>query len=100
MNATTEYQASTNYSAGEGPAGQAAEAGPLPLRRPAAGRMLGGVAAGIGLSLGVDPLFVRIAFVVLTFIGGAGLPLYLAGWLLIPDEESGQSIAASLLKSR
>ena len=69
------------------------------LRRPFADRMLGGVAAGLARYTGVDVTIVRIAFVVLTLIGGAGIPLYLAGLLLIPDEGSDQSLAASLLDS-
>jgi phage shock protein PspC (stress-responsive transcriptional regulator) len=61
--------------------------------------MLAGVAAGVARSLGIDPVLVRVAFVVLAVAGGAGVPLYLAGWLLIPDEESGQSLAAQLIQS-
>ena len=59
--------------------------------------MLAGVAAGVARGLGIDPVIVRIAFVVLALAGGAGVPLYLAGWLLIPDEESGVSLAAQLI---
>jgi phage shock protein PspC (stress-responsive transcriptional regulator) len=73
--------------------------GSLPLRRPVGDRMLAGVAAGIADYLGVDPTIVRIAIVVLTFIGGAGIPLYLAGWLLIPEEGSDQSLASDLIQS-
>jgi phage shock protein PspC (stress-responsive transcriptional regulator) len=73
--------------------------GSLPLRRPAGDRMLAGVAAGIADYLGVDPTTVRIAIVVLTFIGGAGIPLYLAGWLLIPEEGSDQCLASELIQS-
>jgi phage shock protein PspC (stress-responsive transcriptional regulator) len=69
------------------------------LRRPYAGRMLAGVAAGLADYFGVDATIVRIAFVVLTVVGGAGIPLYLAGLLLIPDEGSDQSIAGSLMES-
>jgi phage shock protein C len=58
--------------------------------------MLAGVASGLARYAGVDVLFVRIAFAVLTFLGGAGIPLYLVCWLLIPAEGSGQSIAADL----
>jgi phage shock protein PspC (stress-responsive transcriptional regulator) len=71
----------------------------IALRRPFADRMLAGVAAGLARYLGVDPTIVRIAFVVLTVFGGAGIPLYLAGLLLIPDEDSDQSIASSLIES-
>jgi phage shock protein PspC (stress-responsive transcriptional regulator) len=69
------------------------------LRRPFADRMLAGVAAGLARYFGVDVMLVRIAFVVLTVIGGAGIPLYLAGLLLIPEEGSDQSIASSLIDS-
>ena len=72
---------------------------PRPLRRPFQGRMLTGVAAGIGDYLGIDPLLVRLGFVVLVVLGGAGIPLYLAGLLLIPDEGGDQSIAASVIRS-
>lgn len=70
-----------------------------PLRRPFQDRMLGGVAAGLARYLGVDPLVVRIAFVVLTLVGGGGIALYLAGLLLIPGEGSDQSIARSVIES-
>ena len=69
------------------------------LRRPFEDRMLAGVAAGLARYFGVDATIVRIAFVVLTVVGGAGIPLYLAGLLLIPDEGSDQSIAGSVIES-
>ena len=69
------------------------------LHRPFADRMLAGVAAGLARYTGVDVTIVRIAFVVLTLIGGAGIPLYLAGLLLIPDEGTDESLAASLIAS-
>ncbi len=70
------------------------------LRRPIHDRMLTGVAAGLAEYLGVDATIVRIAFVVLTVAGGAGIPLYLAGLLLIPEEASDQSIAGAFIESR
>ena len=69
------------------------------LRRQAQDRVAAGVAAGLARYLGVDVLIVRIAFVVLTVFSGAGIPLYLAGLLLIPEEGSNQSIAGSLIES-
>jgi phage shock protein PspC (stress-responsive transcriptional regulator) len=69
------------------------------IRRSYQDRMLGGVAGGLARYFGVDTMIVRIAFVVLTVFGGAGIPLYLAGVLLIPDEGSDQSIAGALLES-
>ena len=69
------------------------------LRRPIGDRMIAGVAAGIARYLGVDVNLVRIAFVVLAFVGGAALPLYVAGWLLIPEDGADQSIAGELFSS-
>ena len=70
------------------------------LRRPIHDRMLTGVAIGLAEYIGVDVVIVRVAFVVLTVVGGAGIPLYLAGLLLIPEEGSDQSIASSFIESR
>jgi phage shock protein C len=61
--------------------------------------MVAGVAAGVGQYLGVDANIVRIVLAVLTVMGGAGIPLYVAGWLLMPDELSEQSIAGELISS-
>jgi phage shock protein PspC (stress-responsive transcriptional regulator) len=74
-------------------------AGRPPLRRAYHGRMLGGVAAGIADYLGVDVTIVRVAFAVFAFLGGAGIPVYLACLLLIPEEGTDESIASSLLDS-
>jgi phage shock protein PspC (stress-responsive transcriptional regulator) len=69
------------------------------LNRPVDDRMLGGVAAGIARYLRVDVTVVRIVFAVLAIMGGAGIPIYLAGWLLIPEEGARQSIASDLIDS-
>jgi phage shock protein PspC (stress-responsive transcriptional regulator) len=62
-------------------------------------RMLAGVASGIAGYVGVDALLVRIAFAVLALVGGVGIPLYVACWLLIPDEGATQSIATDFTSS-
>jgi len=69
------------------------------LRRPVNDRMLAGVASGIARYLDVDVNLVRIAFVILAFVGGAALPLYVAGWLLIPEEGAARSIAGDVFSS-
>jgi phage shock protein PspC (stress-responsive transcriptional regulator) len=100
MNTTTEDTTETpTKSAGR--TGSPFSFGPerAALRRPFSDRMLAGVAAGLARYFGVDVTLVRIAFVVLTLIGGAGIPLYLAGLLLIPEEGSDESIASSLIDS-
>ena len=73
---------------------------PQPLRRPVHDRMVAGVAAGLAQYLGADVTIIRIALAVLTFVGGAGIPIYLACWLLIPEEGSDQSIASGFVQSR
>ncbi|MDQ2727868.1 MAG: PspC domain-containing protein [Actinomycetota bacterium] len=70
---------------------------PRVLRRCPHGRMLGGVAAGAADYLDVDPVTVRIALVLLALVGGVAIPLYIAAWLLIPEEGSEMSIAEHLL---
>ena len=48
--------------------------------------MIAGVAGGVAKYSDIDPVIVRIVAVVLIFFGGAGLLLYLAGVLLMPNE--------------
>jgi signal transduction histidine kinase len=55
------------------------------LYRSRSSRVLTGVAGGLGERLGVDPAFVRAAFVVLALAGGAGVILYLALWAVTTD---------------
>jgi signal transduction histidine kinase len=49
-------------------------------------RALGGVAAGIGKALGVDPTLVRLTFALLTFADGAGAVAYGGAWLALSPE--------------
>ncbi|KUF06251.1 PspC domain-containing protein [Leucobacter sp. G161] len=49
-------------------------------------RWFAGVAGGIAMRAGIDPIIVRGIFVVLAVLGGPGIVLYLAGWLLLPDQ--------------
>ncbi|CDZ89249.1 PspC domain-containing protein [Rhodococcus ruber] len=67
-----------------------------PVRLPRQGHVAG-VCAGIGVRYDVDPVLIRVAFVVSTFFGGAGLVLYLAGWLLLPRYGDQVSPAESLV---
>jgi phage shock protein PspC (stress-responsive transcriptional regulator) len=60
-------------------------------------RMLAGVASGLADYFDVDPMVVRIGFVALALLGGLAVPLYLAGWMLIPEEGADVSVAEELL---
>lgn len=55
--------------------------------RPSTDAWFAGVCAGIAHRLGVDPLLIRAAFVVLTFLGGFGLAAYLILWLVLPGSD-------------
>lgn len=67
--------------------------------RPRSGRMIAGVAATFAQRLGVDVTLVRLAFVVSLFFGGLGVMVYLAAWLLIPEEGQAQSAAERIVGS-
>ena len=57
---------------------------PAPLRRDRSGGVLGGVCAGLGRRLGVDPLILRVGFVIAACVGGAGAIGYAICWALLP----------------
>src|SRR5690349_14401565 len=59
------------------------------IRRTVGGdRKIAGVAGGLARHLDIDPIILRVAFVVLVFFGGAGLLVYGACWLLLPEDGS------------
>lgn len=48
--------------------------------------IIAGIASGLGEYFDVDPTIIRLIMVLLVFPGGAGLFLYLVGWVIIPPE--------------
>ena len=57
------------------------------LRRSRTDKMVAGVCGGVAKLLGVDAALVRILLVAATLFGfGAGAILYLACWILMPEE--------------
>ncbi|MCQ4120263.1 PspC domain-containing protein [Rhodococcus tibetensis] len=67
-----------------------------PVRLPGRGHVAG-VCAGIGYRYGVDPVLIRVAFVVSTIFGGAGVLLYLVCWLGLTKSGDPASPAESLV---
>ena len=59
--------------------------------RSSSDRMIAGVAGGVGRRLEIDPLAIRITFVILTFAGGLGIVLYLAGLIFMPSDDPDES---------
>ena len=48
-------------------------------------RWFGGVCSGLAHRLNVDPILIRAAAIILAFVGGIGITLYVLLWLLMPD---------------
>ena len=60
---------------------------PRRLTRSTTDSLIGGVAGGIGRHVGVDPLAIRITFVILSFAGGLGVFAYLAFLVFLPTDD-------------
>jgi phage shock protein PspC (stress-responsive transcriptional regulator) len=58
------------------------------LTRPRNDRMIAGVCSGIARRFGIDATIVRIAFVASLFLPGPQILIYLAAWILMPEESS------------
>jgi phage shock protein PspC (stress-responsive transcriptional regulator) len=59
------------------------------------GAMLGGVCNGLGAYFGLDPTLFRIAFVLLTFLWGAGILAYVLMVILVPHAKTSADKAAA-----
>ncbi|HBV88781.1 MAG TPA: PspC domain-containing protein [Desulfosporosinus sp.] len=49
-------------------------------------KQLGGVCGGLAQYLEVDPSLIRIAAILLLFVGGTGFLAYLVAWFVIPSD--------------
>jgi phage shock protein C len=58
------------------------------LRRSRSDKMIAGVCGGVAKMIGVDAAILRIILVAATLLGfGTGAILYVAAWILMPEEE-------------
>src|SRR3954453_6232385 len=71
---------------------------PLQPSRP--DRMLAGVSGGLASYFEIHPAFYRVGFVVLTLLGGAGILIYAAAALVMPDEGKPDSVVTAALRER
>lgn len=69
------------------------------LRRSRQERVVAGVCGGIAEYLSVDPNLIRIAFIIACFFGGAGILVYVAGWVLMPKTGESRSIAQRMVSN-
>jgi phage shock protein PspC (stress-responsive transcriptional regulator)/predicted membrane protein len=68
------------------------------LHRSKDDRILAGVAGGLGRYFDISPAFFRIGFAILTLVGGAGILLYVAAWLVIPNDGESDSVVSEALR--
>jgi len=61
---------------------------PQTLTRSTTDKKVAGVSGGLGAYLGVDPVLIRVGFVVTTLASGIGLLAYLALLLLVPADDA------------
>jgi len=59
------------------------------LYRSRTNRKLAGVCGGLAQYFNTDATLIRVLFVVLAVVGGSGLLLYLALWIIVPNEPQG-----------
>ena len=76
------------------------ETQPAPLHRDRSAGVVGGVCAGLGRRLGVDPLILRIGFVIAAGAGGTGVILYAICWALLPADGDGRALMARAIGRR
>ena len=56
------------------------------LSRPRNDRIIAGVCSGIGRRFGISANLVRLIFVLSMLLPGPQILIYLAGWILLPNE--------------
>jgi phage shock protein PspC (stress-responsive transcriptional regulator) len=59
----------------------------LGVRRRTDDKWIAGVCSGLADRLGVDPVIVRAALVLLSILGGIGVTVYLLAWALLPNDK-------------
>jgi phage shock protein PspC (stress-responsive transcriptional regulator) len=70
------------------------------LERSRSDRMLAGVSGGLARYFDIHPAVYRVGFVVLTLLGGAGIVIYIAAALVMPNEGEEDSFATRILRER
>lgn len=57
------------------------------LYRSTSDKVIGGVAGGLGNYMNIDPVIVRILFVLMAIFGGSGVLVYIIMWIIIPEQK-------------
>lgn len=91
QNANQQGQAGTGYTYGPGARGK--------LLRNADDKIIAGVCSGLANYFHIDPVIMRIIFVVLLFMGGSGLLVYFILWVAVPSQSIQSNITKRLYRS-
>lgn len=65
---------------------------PRTLRRRLDNHVIAGVCSGIADYFAIDPILVRLAFIAVTFAGGAGILAYIVLWIVMPPAPRGEPL--------
>ncbi|MCK4647782.1 PspC domain-containing protein [Candidatus Pacearchaeota archaeon] len=49
-------------------------------------KIIGGVCGGIAEYLNLDPTLIRLLWILIIFMGGAGILAYIIAWIIIPEK--------------
>jgi len=69
------------------------------LYRSPTDKMIAGVCGGLGTYLAIDPVLIRLFFVLLTLGGGSGIVIYMIMWILIPYPDQNPAASAETIKA-
>ena len=61
-------------------------------------RVIAGVCGGLAAYLDIDSVLVRLAFVILLFASGIGIPIYVILWIVMPEQDSDISSDAEVIQ--
>ena len=73
---------------------------PKRLYKSRTNKIIAGVCGGLAEYFDVDPVIMRVLFVLLAFFGGSGFILYVACWIIMPKSLSGGEDQGDVAKSR
>ena len=68
------------------------------LTRSETDKMIAGVCGGLAEYLNLDPVWVRLLFVLLIFASGIGIPIYLVLWVIMPRVEAAGQPGSAVLQ--
>ncbi|MCA9953932.1 MAG: PspC domain-containing protein [Ardenticatenaceae bacterium] len=68
------------------------------LTRSETDKMIAGVCGGLAEYLNLDPVWVRLLFVLLIFASGIGIPIYLVLWVIMPRVETAGQPGSTVLQ--